>query len=124
VKKAARVVAAQFLDSVNKLQKAARIVAAQFLDSVNKLQSNMKTNLDRVYLMEKLQQATQITSVRLKELDLPDSKLQKHFCLENYVYHSQHLCMLCISLEQNFSSFCFCPCVLIFFCTFPLNEYH
>ncbi|CAN6310618.1 unnamed protein product [Urochloa humidicola] len=124
-------------------KKAARGVAAQLLDSVNKLESNMKTNLeramkenDRVYLMrvpaagslgalpaaslvkptslaevldaskerlfsslvpdgsmkalskytemvddiirtqaEKLQQASEITRVRLKEMDLPDSIL-------------------------------------------------
>jgi programmed cell death 6-interacting protein len=124
-------------------KKAAKGVAAQLLDSVNKLESNMKTNLeramkenDRVYLMrvpaagslgalpaaslvkptslaevldaskerlfsslvpdgsmkalskytemvdniirmqaEKLQQASEITRVRLKEMDLPDSIL-------------------------------------------------
>ncbi|CAL4942589.1 unnamed protein product [Urochloa decumbens] len=124
-------------------KKAARGVASQLLDSVNKLESNMKTNLeramkenDRVYLMrvpaagslgalpaaslvkptslaeildaskerlfsslvpdgsmkalskytemvdniirtqaEKLQQASEITRVRLKEMDLPDSIL-------------------------------------------------
>nr|CAB3499273.1 unnamed protein product [Digitaria exilis] len=124
-------------------KKAARGVAAQLLDSVNKLEGNMKTNLeramkenDRVYLMrvpaagslgalpaaslvkptslaevldaskerlfsslvpdgsmkalskytemvdniirtqaEKLQQASEITRVRLKEMDLPDSIL-------------------------------------------------
>ncbi|XP_062205317.1 vacuolar-sorting protein BRO1-like [Phragmites australis] len=124
-------------------KKAARGVAAQLLDSVNKLESNMKTNLeramkenDRVYLMrvpaagslgalpaaplvkstslaealdaskerlfsslvpdgsmkalskytemvddiirtqaEKLQQSSEITRVRLKEMDLPDSIL-------------------------------------------------